>query len=221
MQESSIQVHKHVLSMFYVACGTEDAKLATLLDLLRAFETVAPLSTVICCSSRDSLDSVCTATYALPDTHFWVTHSDMSERDINATAQSFKSTCRPSTEANNADNNTTSPPSNQATNINKKPIYIYVTTDPCLKVLSKENTPLQPALLINYDPPAKKEIHLRRIGNTVGNRSTAAGRRLVIHFVVAGHIEAFRAVEEFAGDKPILEMPVHVADIFDDRGMHY
>ena len=55
----------------------------------------------------------------------------------------------------------------------------------------------------------------------MGNRSTAAGRRLVIHFVVAGHIEAFRAVEEFAGDKPILEMPVHVADIFDDRDMHH
>ncbi len=37
------------LKQYYVAVGTLDAKLATLLDLIRAFESAAPLGLVVCC----------------------------------------------------------------------------------------------------------------------------------------------------------------------------
>ena len=69
-----------------------------------------------------------------------------------------------------------------------------------------------------HPPHARRwpqDVHLRRITHAVGSRSSS-GRapRLVVHFVEAGRIADFRAVEGFAEGRLIEEMPVHVADIF-------
>ena len=186
------------LKQYYVAVGTSDAKIETLLDLLRAFNDIpAHLGAVVCCSARDSLDVVCGAVLALPDTRVWAIHADMSEWEIDSHVSAFKHACT------------------QHLSEQKKveERAVLLSTDPCIKIISKELLPLTPSLLINYDLPAKKDIHLRRITNVVGSRAHAPGQRIVVHFAVAGQLEQFRAVEEFSGDRQILEMPVHVSDI--------
>lgn len=64
-------------------------------------------------------------------------------------------------------------------------------------------------------PLLPQDVHLRRITHAVGSRASSGPvPRLVVHFVEAGRIAEFRAVEGFAEGRLIEEMPVHVADIF-------
>lgn len=62
----------------------------------------------------------------------------------------------------------------------------------------------------------QQETYSRRILTLLGSgkeRKTWKGMSIIISFVVAHEIEAFRALEGFVTG-PILEMPVHVADVF-------
>jgi hypothetical protein len=92
---------------------------------------------------------------------------------------------------------------------------VLATTDAGLRAVPKDLLPLSPTLLISYDLPPRKELYLRRIQSVLGSRASAARgcRRIAVNFAVAGQLEEFRQVEEWA-EKPIEGMPVHVADIF-------
>lgn len=73
--------------------------------------------------------------------------------------------------------------------------------------------PLRAQLLINYDLPTSREQHQRRMATVLGSIDEGNTDPLaVIHFVVAGQMAAFRALEKVAGG-PLHEMPVHAADI--------
>jgi hypothetical protein len=79
-------------------------------------------------------------------------------------------------------------------------------------VLAQDTLPITAQLLINYDLPATKEIHLRRITCMLGSGDSSPWRTAIIHFVVAGQMAQFRSLEKFA-NTPIHEMPVHAADV--------
>lgn len=73
--------------------------------------------------------------------------------------------------------------------------------------------PLGAQLLVNYDLPASRDQHQRRMAAILGSTDeTSVVPLAVIHFVVAGQMAAFRALEKVAGG-PLHEMPVHAADI--------
>lgn len=72
--------------------------------------------------------------------------------------------------------------------------------------------PIGGHLLINYDLPFSKEHHLRRIACILGTSSDAGRACATIHFVVAGQMAQFRALEKFT-NSAIHEMPVHAADV--------
>jgi hypothetical protein len=61
-----------------------------------------------------------------------------------------------------------------------------------------------------------QEVMTRRVAAGFGGgRERRAGRQVVIDFVVAGEVSAFRQVERFTAPLVVSEMPVHVADVFD------
>ncbi|GAB4821437.1 hypothetical protein N2152v2_008483 [Parachlorella kessleri] len=92
-------------------------------------------------------------------------------------------------------------------------IEVLATTDVCLRVISKDLVPLNPTLLVSYDPPTRKDVYLRRVTAVLGSRAAAGGRpRIAVYFAAAGQLEELRAVEGFA-ERPLQEMPVHVTDI--------
>lgn len=93
---------------------------------------------------------------------------------------------------------------------------VLVASDACLKGLPRDLLPLGLPLLIQYDLPASKDVLSRRIGAVFGSskeRGRRAGRQVVIDFVAAGEVAAFRARERLSS-APVMEMPVHVPDIF-------
>eukprot|EP00887_Chlorella_sp_A99_P001307 scaffold14.g1307.t1 len=187
------------LQQFYVAT-TAEAKLATLLDLLRAFEAAAPLSLVVCCGARDSLDAVCTATLAVPHSRVWCLHASLSESEMARTVERFAaaagtgggggSSAAPASEAGapapggapaaapapagargNADAAAPPPPPPLPL------IEVLATTDACLRALPKEVLPLAPTLLVHYDLPLRKEAYVRRTTAVVGSRSRVGESR--------------------------------------------
>ncbi|WIA19248.1 hypothetical protein OEZ85_003885 [Tetradesmus obliquus] len=93
---------------------------------------------------------------------------------------------------------------------------VLVASDACLKGLPRDLLPLGLPLLIQYDLPASKDVLSRRIGAVFGSskeRGRRAGRQVVIDFVAAGEVAAFRARERLSS-APVMEMPVHVPDMF-------
>ncbi|KAL4855887.1 ATP-dependent RNA helicase FAL1 [Chlorella vulgaris] len=85
----------HPLRQYYVAVSSAENKLATLLDLLRAFEVSAPITVVACCGSRDSLDAVAAAVVAVPHCRVWVLHADLSEGEVEAAVQDYLAATAP------------------------------------------------------------------------------------------------------------------------------
>jgi len=90
-----------------------------------------------------------------------------------------------------------------------------VFTDVCLKALPKELiTPggLGVSLLVQYELPHKRELLSRRVAAVFGIRGHR--KQIIISFTVAGQMEQFRAFQGFVAPGHILEMPVHVGDVF-------
>ncbi|MEW5299216.1 MAG: hypothetical protein WDW36_002251 [Sanguina aurantia] len=91
---------------------------------------------------------------------------------------------------------------------------VLVTTDVCLRSISKDSLPLGVPLVVQYDLPFKKEVYTRRLSTMFGGgKERRAHRSIVIDFVVAGELASFRATERMSG--LIQELPVHAADIFE------
>ncbi|KAL4439488.1 hypothetical protein ABPG77_008817 [Micractinium sp. CCAP 211/92] len=228
----------HPLRQFYVAVSSAENKLATLLDLLRAFEASAPLSLVACCGSRDSLDSLVAASVGVAHCRVWVLHADLSEREVEATVREYLAVTRAAQQAEQQERpggaggggqpgeearqpgGAAQQRQGQAAGAAREPhggrtqpmVAVLATTDAGLRAVPKELLPLSPTLLVSYDLPTRKDVYLRRVTAVLGSRSSAGGQRIAVNFAVAGQLDEFRQVEEFA-EKPIEQMPVHVSDI--------
>lgn len=93
---------------------------------------------------------------------------------------------------------------------------VLVTTDVCLKASPKELLPLGVPLLVQFDLARQKEAFQRRVSALCGSgkeRRSAAWPSIIIDFVSAGEVAAFRTSETWTAGL-VREMPVQVAEIF-------
>uniref|UniRef100_A0A6T8U2J1 Helicase C-terminal domain-containing protein n=1 Tax=Chlamydomonas leiostraca TaxID=1034604 RepID=A0A6T8U2J1_9CHLO len=227
---------------FYVAVGSAGAKLGTLLELLTALQLQAgrKLTTVICCSGRDSLDEVVCG--LLEDASFTVAvlHADMTDKEREFQVSHFKRLVAAQADAadgaggsgggmaastasaqgaaaGGAASSQSAAPADTSIAADESSL-VLAATDVCLKTLPRELLPLGASLLIQYDMPHKKEVLARRMSSVFGGgRDRRGAAPITIHFVVAGEAAQFRAVEKYTAPAMIAEMPVHVADVFTQR----
>uniref|UniRef100_A0A1D1ZTN3 Uncharacterized protein n=1 Tax=Auxenochlorella protothecoides TaxID=3075 RepID=A0A1D1ZTN3_AUXPR len=214
----------HGIRQYYVAVGTLDAKLPTLIDLLRALLPSAPLSLSVACGSRDPLDAVCAACLSVQNVRLHCLHSNLSEAEALAVVWRFKAcsgrTRDPAAAAPH-------PPSAQARDqgggderapppLEPPSIDILATTDAALRLVPREAAPCGASLLINYDLPAPhpQRGYATRVGHLLGG--AAHHPRIVVSFAAAGAAAEFRT---YAGerDRPIEVMPIRVAEIFEQE----
>lgn len=201
---------------YYVAVGSADVKLATLVDLLLAVQAGGPVALAVHCGARDSLDEVAAGLAALESTSVTCLHADLSDSERVTALADFVKRARPAppdaTESTSAE--ATSAAGSGAAGGNGA--HVLVVSDVGLRALEGRGMPPPPPLLLHYDLPARKDVYTRRAA--VANRARGwAGRpAIVVYFVVAGQVADFRAVEEHAGGggTAIAEMPVHVAELF-------
>lgn len=99
--------------------------------------------------------------------------------------------------------------------IQRASVFLLRSADTSVVDVPQHAQPITAHLLVNYDLPTSREHHQRRIASIIGPSPATSGghaQRAMIHFVVAGQMAAFRALEVFSGSS-IREMPVHAADI--------
>lgn len=204
------------LKQYYVAVGTPDAKLATLLDLLQALHANKKLALAVCCSSRDSLDDVIAGLAAVRRFRVFPVFSDMSDTERNAVVESFQSTRATETEPSSALDD---PELDETTGHDaRKPrddslACVLVVTDVVLKAMKLS---LGLELIVHYDLPPKKDVYISRVSTLFGSgRERRGGLHVSINFIVAGQLEQFRNLEGFSSH-PIEVMPIHVSDVFGD-----
>ncbi|KAK0578289.1 hypothetical protein LWI29_008080 [Acer saccharum] len=78
------------LRHFYVAVDGLQFKMETLVDLLGVVRRRTCLPMVVCCSSRDELDAVCSAVSNLPYISFSSLYSDLVERERTRILENFR-----------------------------------------------------------------------------------------------------------------------------------
>ncbi|CAK7337657.1 unnamed protein product [Dovyalis caffra] len=176
----------------------------TLVDLLGVAGRRHGLPMVVCCSSRDELDAVCSAVSNLPCISLAYLYSDLAESDRNVVLEEFrKATVRWSQNVNaaqlgdgsggvcsgveignNDENNN---------NNNHTKSHMIVVTDACL-----------PLLALGEAPVSARETYLRRMNTCL------AADGIVINLVVGGEVVTLKSVEE-SSSLVIAEMPINVS----------
>ena len=170
---------------FYLAVDRLQFKMQTLVDLLDLVGRRSCLPVVVCCSTRDDLDSLCSSLSPLPF--------------ISSTALF----CQVTTRWNQV---------NHAGAGNEDDVgkddrsHMVIVTDACLPLLTSGESPMNAHLLINYELPAKKETYGRRLAACL----TADG--IVINMVVGGEVVTLKSIEESTGIV-MQEMPMQILDI--------
>ncbi|GMH37343.1 hypothetical protein BSKO_05221 [Bryopsis sp. KO-2023] len=205
------------LKQYYVAVGTADAKLATLLDLLQALHANKKLALAVCCSSRDSLDNVIAGLAAVRRFRVFPVFSDMSEAERNTVLESFQATRAAETEPNNSapdDPELDEQTGHDARQTRDNSLAcVLVATDVVLKAMKLS---LGLELIVHYDLPPKKDVYISRVSTLFGSgRERRGGLHVSINFIVAGQLEQFRNLEGFSSH-PIEVMPIHISDVFGD-----
>ncbi|KAJ3673689.1 hypothetical protein LUZ60_005681 [Juncus effusus] len=186
---------------FYLAVDRLQFKMETLVDLLGVAGRQSSLPMVICCSSRDELDSVCSTVSNLSFISFSPLYSEQAEMERATVLEKFRMTTIQWNQAQNynASNNI------ETENLHRKACLV-VSTDSCLPSQALGEAPLMARLLINYELPTKKEAYFRRIS------SCLATDGIVINMVVGGEVAVLRGLEESSG-LIITEMPISISEI--------
>ncbi|PIA46308.1 hypothetical protein AQUCO_01500075v1 [Aquilegia coerulea] len=185
---------------FYVAVDRIRFKMETLLDLLgMAGRRALPM--VLCCSSRDELDSVCSAISNLPYITLSSLYSDQAESERVMILERFR---QATLEWNQ--NVTAHTGNNAEADVYDYKSCVLVVTDACLPLLASGEPPNLARVLINFEIPAKKETYLRRMSTCL------AADGIVINMVVGGEVVTLKSIEESSG-LLIAEMPIHISEI--------
>lgn len=205
------------LKQYYVAVGTADAKLATLLDLLQALHANRRLALAVCCSSRDSLDDVVAGLAAVRRFRVFPVFSDMSQAERDTVLEGFQAMRAAETEPNN--NTPEDPQSDDHTGHDARQARdnslacVLVATDVVLKAMRLS---LGLELIVHYDLPPRKDVYISRVSTLFGGgRERKGGLHVSINFIVAGQLDQFRSLEGFSSH-PIEVMPIHISDVFGD-----
>ncbi|OAY66674.1 Eukaryotic initiation factor 4A [Ananas comosus] len=193
--------HSHLSSgrHFYVAVDRLQFKMETLVDLLGVAGRRPSLPMVICCSSRDELDAVCSAVSNLSFISLSPLYSDQAEAERASILERFRQASTRWIQTHNAD------PEVESGSVDSKSCMIVVT-DACLPLAASGESPLMARVLINYELPTKKETYFRRMSTCL------AADGIVINMVVGGEVVTLKGLEESSG-LVIAEMPINISEI--------
>ncbi|KAK9112790.1 hypothetical protein Scep_020309 [Stephania cephalantha] len=212
---------------FYLAVDRLQFKTETLVDLLGVLGRRPSLPIVLCCSTRDELDSVCRAVSALQnislasltsitfllliivvtygaDYRLYVQaiqHSDLAESERMLILEKFHQV----TVERNRNFASQFGVESEAGSEEHKSAMIVVT-DACLPLVASGESSASAHLLINYELPTKKEAYFRRVSTCL------AADGIVINMVVGGEVVTLKNLEESIG-LVIAEMPIQISEV--------
>ncbi|MCL7051782.1 hypothetical protein MKW94_015430 [Papaver nudicaule] len=186
---------------FYLAVDRVQFKMETLVDLLGVAARRSSLPVVLCCSSRDELDAVCSAINNLPHISLSSLYSDLAEDERALILEKFRQA------TSDWNRNIIAHPGDDSGNGNEdRKSSMIIVTDVCLPLVASGESPVSARLLINFELPTKKEIYLRRMS------ACLASDGIVINMVVGGEVVTLKNLEETSG-LVIAEMPIHISEI--------
>ncbi|GAV82425.1 hypothetical protein CFOL_v3_25877 [Cephalotus follicularis] len=184
---------------FFVAVDRLQFKMETFVDLLRVAGRRPCLPMVVCCSSRDELDAVCSAVSNLPYISLSSLYSDLAVAERTLILENF----RHLTMIWNQKQTALSGDDSEIAEKEQKS-HIVVVTDACLPLPGE--SPISAPVLINYELPMKKETYNRRMATCL----SADG--IIINMVVGGEVVTLKSIEESRG-LVIAEMPINISEI--------
>ncbi|KAM1589549.1 hypothetical protein ACFX10_028426 [Malus domestica] len=185
---------------FYLAVDRLHLMMETLMDLLGLAGRRSGLPMVVCCSSRDELDAVCSAVANVPFISLASLYTDLAEADRSLILEHFQqATMRWNPEVS------AQPAVDSESVKDEQKSHMIVATDACLPLLASGESPIAARVLINYELPTKKETYTRRMTTFL------AGDGIVINMVVGGEVVTLKSLEE-SGNLVIAEMPIHRND---------
>ncbi|CAM8903851.1 unnamed protein product [Rhodiola kirilowii] len=193
---------------FYLAVDRLEFKMETLVDLLGVAGQRPSLPMVVCCSSRDELDTVCSAVANLPFISLASLYSDLVETDRSRVLEKFRQAAlrwnlKPAAQLEDEAEAAES----------KFKSNMIVVTDACLPLLASGEAPISARMLINYALPTKK-FHDACLKETYMRRMTTclAADGIVINMVVGGEVVTLNNIEE-STSLLIAEMPINISEI--------
>ncbi|KAL8172061.1 hypothetical protein V2J09_023865 [Rumex salicifolius] len=192
---------------FYLAVDRIQFKMETLIDLLGVVGRRSGLPVILCCSSRDELDAVCTAVSSLPYISLGSLYSDLSEAERTTILENFRQIISEWHQIVHVQSENTTEKYDEKS-------HMIVVTDACLPVVSSGESPLSAPVLINYELPLKKETYSRRTGTCL------AADGIVINMVVGGEVVALKNIEE-TSNLVIAEMPIQDIKITSPASLPY
>ncbi|XP_070666286.1 uncharacterized protein [Malus domestica] len=171
------------------------------MDLLGVVGRHPGLPMVVCCSSRDELDAVCSAVTNVPYISLASLYTDLAEADRFLILEHFRqATMRWNAEVS------AQPAVDSESVKDEQKSHMIVATDACLPLLAFGESPIAARVLINYELPTKKETYTRRMTTFL------AGDGIVINMVVGGEVVTLKSLEE-SSNLVIAEMPIHISEI--------
>ncbi|KAI4327458.1 hypothetical protein L6164_019918 [Bauhinia variegata] len=186
---------------FYVAVDRIQFKMETLVDLLSLADRRPCLPTIICCSTRDELDAVCSTVSSIPFISLSALYSDLAESERAFMLENYRQmTARCNQIIHSQVGN------EDETGKHEHRSHVIVVTDACLPLLASGESPISGRLLINYELPAKKETYMRRMA------ACLAPDGVIINMVVGGEVVNLKNIEE-SSNIVIAEMPINIYEI--------
>ncbi|XP_042504940.1 ATP-dependent RNA helicase FAL1-like [Macadamia integrifolia] len=187
---------------YYVAVDRPQFKMVTLVDLLRVASKRSSLPVVLCCSSRDELDAVCSAVSNLPNISLDSLYSDLAEAERMLILDKFR---QATMKLNH--NPAANAEVNRETGNEEHELFMMVVTDACIPHVSSGESSIFARVLINHELPTKKETYLRRMA------TCSAADGIVINMVAgAGEVMTLKNIEESTG-LVIEQMPIDMFEI--------
>ncbi|XP_027910966.1 ATP-dependent RNA helicase eIF4A [Vigna unguiculata] len=185
---------------FYLAVDRLNFKMQTVIELVDLVARRPSLPIVVCCSTRDDLDSLCSSLSTLPFVSSSALYSDLAEDERAFLLEKFQQVTARWNQSNQG-----GAPSEDEIGKDEKS-HMIIVTDSCLPLLSSGELPLNAHLLINYELPAKKETYARRLAACL----TSDG--IVINMVVGGEVVTLKSIEE-SSNIVMQEMPMRILDV--------
>lgn len=183
---------------FYLAVDRIQFKMETLVDLLEMAGRRPWLPMVVCCSTRDELDAVCSAISNISYISVTPLYSDLAEAERALILDKFR-------HATTKWNQNSAIQSGDEKEEQKS--HMIVATDSCLPLISSGESPISSNVLINYELPTKKETYMRRMTTCL------AADGIVINMVVGGEVVTLKTIEE-SSNLVIAEMPINIFEMF-------
>ncbi|GAA0162608.1 RNA helicase [Lithospermum erythrorhizon] len=159
------------------------------------------LPMVVCCSSRDELDALCSAASNLSHVSVAALYSDLAESERMLIMEKFREN------ATRWNRQLVVGEEGESEEYEERRSHMIVVTDACLPLVGSGEAVLNSRLLINYELPPKKETYMRRMASCLAADGT------VVNMVVGGEVVILKSIEESCG-LVIAEMPINIFEMF-------